>query len=435
MRAGTLRTAGALLGLTFGVAAAADGPPDGATLEAEGAVIGEIVLERRNVFDLSIPEENNALYRLANRLHIVTRESVIRQQLLVREGEPYVERLVEESERLLRRNEYFYDAKIRPLRYADGVVDLQVTTRDLWTLMPGFSVSRKGGENRLRLSMSETNLLGGGARVKLAYTDDVDREQTSIEYRDRNLGNSWTSLFLQYSDNSDGEVLQAALNQPFYALDARRAWGVSAYSADAETRFYALGDEVAEYRSERRVFTAHLGRSGGLQDGWVRRVTFGITRDVARFGETRDRALPQLVPEDREFLYPWLGIEVVEDDFQTSSNRDQIDRTEDFFMGTRLGASLGYASADAGSDRDAWLLQASASRGFGSIGSAALLLSSALSARVEDGTLTNALWHADSRYYRQLPVIAAVGPVAVLRDGRRQLGQAARPRQSAAARR
>ncbi len=390
--------------LLFPAAAVADdaGLPDAATLEAEGAIIGAILLERRNVFDLADPEEDNALFRLANRLHIVTREKVIRQQLLFREGEPYSERLVEESARILRRNDYFYDARIRAVRYENGVVDLQVTTRDLWTLMPGFSISRKGGENRARVSLSETNLLGGGARIKLAYVDDVDRESTSLEYADRNLGDSWRSLLLRYSDNSDGEILQVALAQPFYALDTRNAWGLSFYDGEFETRFYALGEEVAEYRSAQRTTEAWIGRSSGLVDGWVRRLSVGLTRDERRFAQALEPTLPALLPEDRELTYPWVGIEWVEDDFETSSNRDQIERTEDFFMGTRIGASLGYASADAGSDRDAFVFRAAASRGFGSMGSSALLLGSNLSGRVESGTVVNALWQVDSRYYRQL---------------------------------
>ena len=50
--------------------------PKPAELEAAGALIGDIVYDRQNVFDLDNPKENNALYRLANRWHLVTRESV-----------------------------------------------------------------------------------------------------------------------------------------------------------------------------------------------------------------------------------------------------------------------------------------------------------------------------------------------------------------------
>jgi hypothetical protein len=61
--------------------------PDVKQLEAEGAVIHEVILDKRNIFDLSDPKENKWLYRWANRLHIVTRDSVIDNQLLFRPGD------------------------------------------------------------------------------------------------------------------------------------------------------------------------------------------------------------------------------------------------------------------------------------------------------------------------------------------------------------
>ena len=207
--------------------------PDVVELEASGAVIGAIRLDRQNVFDLSIKEENNRLYRLANRWHVLTREDVIRQQLLFRPGEPYSHRLIVESERLLRRNPYFYDASIRVERHADGVVDLVVSTRDVWTLVPGISVSRKGGENRARVSISEQNLMGTGAAIRLSFVDDVDRESTSFQVSDNNLGNTWWSLFARVADNSDGDSQLLILQQPFYALGTRSSKGVNLYLDEA----------------------------------------------------------------------------------------------------------------------------------------------------------------------------------------------------------
>lgn len=392
-----LLCAGAMLAAA---AVADDALPDGAALEAQGVVIGDIRFVRHNVFDLSKPEENNALYRLANRLHTVTRESVLRQQLLFAPDDPYVHRLVAETERILRRNDFLYDARIRPERVRDGKVDIVVETRDLWTLMPGLSVSRSGGENRARVSLSEQNLLGGGAHIKAAYTDDVDRESTSFEYFDANLGDSWTTLQLRVEDNSDGELHYVKLAQPFYALDTPWSGGIELYESAAETRFYALGNEVAEYREERRFATVFGGWSAGLQDGWVSRYSAGLTIDEAHFGETEAREFRQLLPARRELAYPWIGVELIEDRYETSTNRDQIDRTEDFYLGLRAAARIGYASEAFGADRNALLLDLSASRGFGSIDDSALLLSSRLSARSEQGSVVNALWHFNSRYYR-----------------------------------
>src|SRR3954470_21860846 len=56
-------------------------------LEAQGAVIGEIRIVPENIFDLSDPKENYLFYRLANAIHIVTREGVVRRTLLFKSGE------------------------------------------------------------------------------------------------------------------------------------------------------------------------------------------------------------------------------------------------------------------------------------------------------------------------------------------------------------
>ena len=376
--------------------------PDGAVLEAEGAVIGVIVLSKQNVFDLSNPKEDNALYRLANRWHIITRDSVIRQQLLFREGDRYVQRLIDESARLLRRNEYLYTADVEPLHYENGVVDIVVRTRDLWTLTPGFSVSRKGGENKTRFSISESNLLGRGSRLRLAYIDDVDREYTAFEFSDENLGHSWLSLNLGFADKSDGNTSQIQLVRPFFSLDAHWSAGFEFLDDDREDRLYHLGDEVAEYGHQSDYYSVFGGWSAGLDDGWVRRFRAGIVYDEQRFAEVENPELPNVLPEDRKLVYPFIELEMLEDRYETTANRDQIARTEDFYMGRRLTARLGYASDSLGSDRDAVIYGIDASRGFGDINRKALLVGAGASGRIDEGESANAVVSADARYYNQI---------------------------------
>ena len=376
--------------------------PSAAELEASGAVIGRIILDKQNVFDLTDPKENNALYRLANRWHIVTRDRIIMQQLLFLEGDKFSARLLEESERLLRQNSYFYDAKITPVRYEDGVVDIRVWTRDLWTLMPGFSVSRSGGENRTRVELSETNLVGLGVKLRAAYSENVDRDSLSFLYYDKNLGKTWTTLLIEHTDSSDGDTVQINLVRPFYALDTRWSAGTTIYNDERETSFYELGHEVAEYKSEIRTHSAFWGWSAGLEDGWVRRWTTGVVYDERDFSPVPMGTLPALVPADRKLVYPFLGGEWLEDNFDTASNRDQFERTEDFFMGTKLGATLGWASEGFGSDRDALLYSLSVAEAFGSIRGKALFLSARASGRVEQGDSKNTRLDFSARYYNQI---------------------------------
>jgi hypothetical protein len=116
-------------------------------VEKQNVIIGNIIIENQNVFDLDNPLEDRWLYRAANFLHIRTRPKVIRRQLLFREGDTYSLRDAEESARILRSNTYIGDATIEPVNFREGVVDLKVKTRDVWTLGVGTSVGRKGGKN------------------------------------------------------------------------------------------------------------------------------------------------------------------------------------------------------------------------------------------------------------------------------------------------
>lgn len=388
--------------LIFSLLYADEKLPPNAELEAVGAIIGNIVIERANVFDTSQPGENKSVFRLANRWHIITREAVIREQLLFTTGEPFSARLLAESERLLRQNVYLYDAKIEAVRIDDGVVDIRVRTKDLWTLMPGISLSRSGGENRSRVSVSERNLLGQGVSLRLSYREDVDRHSTSFQYSDRNLGESWTALFAEVSDSSDGETLNLSLTRPFYALDSRWSAGGSIFDDSREISFYDLGNEAAEYAVETGFRTAYFGWSAGLIDGWVRRWSAGVVFDERRFSAVPDGILPSLVPENRKFIYPFIGFELLQDKFESSANRDQIDRTEDFFLGTRLWASVGVATEGIGADRDSIIYRLEASRGFGSIQDRALLLSSSLLGRFDEGRAANTEFSLQARYYSQI---------------------------------
>ena len=66
-------------------------------LESSGAVVGNVRINAGSIFDLDDPEEDRVLYRLANRLHVTTRNDVIEQQLLFRAGEPFSAQKIEES--------------------------------------------------------------------------------------------------------------------------------------------------------------------------------------------------------------------------------------------------------------------------------------------------------------------------------------------------
>jgi len=368
-------------------------------LEARGAVIGEIRIVIGDVFDTSIPGENTWLYRTANKLHIQTRESVVRDQLLFKTGEPYRHRVVRETERILRAKNYLYEAYVVPVAFDGTTVDLEVRTRDVWTLNPGFSFSRKGGENAIGAEIKEDNLLGTGQRLGLEWDSNVDRETFGINYFNPHFRHSFTRLGLGYVDADDGSTKLLELNRPFYALDVRRAAGVYLLDYERNDPRYVLGDEVGEFQHREEYYEAYSGWSRGLQGRWVRRWTAGFTYERDRFAADPFEPLGGPLPPDRELAYPWIGFDLVEDSFEERVNQDQILRTEDVLVGLRASVKVGYASEAFGADRDAIIASASVQDGADLRPGMSLFGSAAASGRIEDGELVNGLLGAEGRFY------------------------------------
>ena len=347
------------------VAAQALGDDSEPAQEIEGLPIGTITIERQNVFNTSNPAEDNSLYRLVNRLHIVTRERVIAKQLLFGEGEPYQQQRVDETQRQVRRNRYLFDASISPTAQDDGTVDIDVRTRDVWSLMPDFSYTRSGGETKTLYGIDEVNLFGMGQRLVLTRADSVARESKSIEFSDSQLGRSWVSLAMRIANNSDGHSRRLTIEKPFQALDARWSAGGFAYDDDRRSTLYVLGNEAAEYRHLRKNFSLSGGWSAGLRDDWVTRWTTGVVYDDNQFSTVENPTLPAAVPEDKKFVYPFIGVDILENRFSKSANANQIARSEDIYLGKRITASLGWADEEFGSDRDSLIYNFSGHTSFG----------------------------------------------------------------------
>ena len=180
----------------------APGLPSDAELQKQEARIGEIRFDARDLFDVESADEDTSVSRVANRLHITTREGTIKDQLLFKSGDLYQPNLMEESARILRDTRYLRDAQIRPVAFHDGVVDIEVTTQDVWTFNPGISFGRKGGENSGGFELEELNFLGTGTQLGVGFKSDVDRDSKFIHYRDRQLGSSWWSLATEYPDSA-----------------------------------------------------------------------------------------------------------------------------------------------------------------------------------------------------------------------------------------
>lgn len=373
--------------------------PAPTSLDLTNATIGHIDIRNDNIFDLDDPEENKRLYRIANKLHIRTRPKVIAAQLLFEPGDSYSKRVTEETERLLRSNRYIVNAEITPTRVQNGVVDLQVRTTDVWTLSPSLSFGRGGGENSTGISLKEYNLLGLGTRLGIGYQSNVDRNSTTLEFSNRNFFGSRYGVVAEYANNSDGFRNLLAVTKPFFSLDSRHAGGASLGSRRSIESLYDRGEVVSRYELDSELHEAFIGWSAGLRGKFARRYTAGIVYDDNQFSPVDTDLLPlDPLPPGRRFVYPFVGMELVEDDFIEERNVDQIGRIEDRYLGTWFRMRIGYSSERLDSTADAWHMQGQFSRALYATKNKKLLLSSFLRSRIEDGEVRNAQLSVATRY-------------------------------------
>jgi hypothetical protein len=381
------------------VAVLADDCGPRSQLEAEGYRVGKVRVRNLEIFEPEGDAELPSLYRLANNLHIDTRDSVIESQLLFEEGEAYSERLVDETERNLRDLRYIREPEVRAVDCHEGLVDLEVAVREVWTTNPGVTFERSGGSNAGGIKLEELNLLGRGKQLTLELASDADRTSYTLHWRDPVVRGSRWVHDVAVRDSNDGHGWRVEAQRPFYSLDTRWSFGTALQQDLSVEPVYRLGERVAGYERRTEFGELQYGWSEGLINGWSRRITAGLRREHADFDVAPDDPLPDVMPADRFLDYPFLRFEGVQDDFETILNRDQISRTEDQLFGLRYVLEVGWSTTALGADRDALLAHAEASRGWRIDEDDSMFTDLGLTTRVEGGSIADGLLSAGLRYY------------------------------------
>jgi hypothetical protein len=271
--------------------------------------------------------------------------------------------------------------------------------RDAWSLEPDLKLSRSGGENEYAIGMTEDNLFGLGKSLSASFSRDVDRDQTFFGYTDPNVRGGRTALDVILANNSDGHRAGLAVGRPFFALDTR--WSVVGTALDdvRVDSIYDLGEVIDEFRHDTKDLSIRGGLSRGIVGDVAVRWIAGMNYEDDEFRPSADMPVPVLLPENRKLVYPWIGLQLVEDDFRQMTELNDIGRTEDVALGLDLFMSLGFAAEDFGSDRRATIFSLSARRGWEPGGPGRLLQVEASGyARKESSGVHNSIVQATGRY-------------------------------------
>jgi len=310
----------------------------------EGKRIRTINFKTLSIFDKDDPDENNRLYLLFNKLHINTRPSVIRTQLLFREGDKLDVDKVYESERILRTRKYLTNAYIVPEVICADQIDITVVTQDSWALEPQVSLSHKSADTQTGFAIADGNILGTGTSFTVGYSENEARNLVSYDFSNPHIFNSQISSRLYYADTSDGRNTLVDIAHPFYSLNTPWATGFYTEDLTLDDIIYSNDEQINSYKHKSRFDQFFIGKATEITDQYTQRWLLGISNDEDEFYPNEETLLA--IPHERKEVYPWVEYQFLQNQFAVFKNVNQIQRPEDIGLGHNLTFRVGYAGTE-----------------------------------------------------------------------------------------
>ena len=306
-------------------------------LEAEPVrYIRHIEIVRGNVY----PDDEGFLHKNANRFHVVTRERVIRRELLVSEGDTVDVDLVEESERDLRGLDFFSRVEISVHPVGADSADIRVETDDHWSTIPMLILESGGGLTYVGGALDELNFLGLGKGLYLEGFHETDVGMTwGAVYDDPQiLGSRWTGSI----NGTYGPLIEGGgifVKRPHYSMDTKWAWGGGGYYYDQTRRVFQFGEEVSRFQLLSREISGFASRSWGPR---FRKLRFTLDYRYEERDFNPIAGATTLPLANDELVNGFTGALRYERIRHIKAKRiDKFVAVEDFTMGSRSSLSLG----------------------------------------------------------------------------------------------
>ena len=296
-----------------------------------------------------------------------TRESVILRELLLQEGDIYIEADKAESERILRQKAYIGSANIVPQWNVNSeTVALHVNITDLWSLKGAFDplplVDPEGG--KFLIAGTDFNLLGSGHFTQFRYEGVIEREEETRHfirgrYQMPRLLNSYWNFDGEFAQRLEGNTWTSFLERPQYVFLLERPqyslksrWSASLQISELHNlrRWYENGVKTDIFERNRQIASGTILRYFGDRE---RQNYIGLWAESQRsrheliesFGESK------AAPSDRDIKLVGVTIGRKRVVYHKTRFFRKMGQEEDFFTGSQYAFSIGYASPLYGSDR------------------------------------------------------------------------------------
>jgi len=338
----------------------------------EKLMVRSIRVEIRPIFGGQQPVQP---FSTVQSIKISTKESVIRQHLLFKEGDEVTQFDIDESTRILRTQKYLRGARIIS-HVEDQFVDVVVIVQDTWSTIPLLSYAFGGGNEHKTFGVEESNLAGWGKRLEVLYDEDIGRKSLDALWHDPHLWGSNLELLTGVFDRNDGEIYMGRFGEPFRSLAEKNSWLVDAFQGHVVGRLFRDGEEKYIFRRRDSLYGFSYSLATGPPQTNRRRISIGYRYDRNLFGPARPKDYtdlgltaadidhsPELLPKDRRYSGPTFGYSVISPHFISMNYIDRFERIQDFDVGRASDVILHYAPKALGSLKDTLLLSMNHRRG------------------------------------------------------------------------
>jgi hypothetical protein len=346
--------------------------------------VGSVTIHRQNIFPADDDYARSVYGRLANRLHAVTREGVIERGLGLAPGDTVSAADLGSALRRLRSYPFLHDDVDLQLEFAGDTLNLDLTTRDVWTTRPAFQFRKTGTLLTWLVSLEESNLFGLGKGLGGFVGEGEIRSVWGGWYLDRQFLGTHAHLRAVMSRGEDTRALEIAFGRSFDRAATR--WGL-----DLDVRDYAGpfvdrrgGLDGPEWTLERWLVSV----AGGPRVSGTNRTALRIkpalyfVRERYTPPDSSDLGRSDLPPAaclgpamaDRDIRAFGVEFDYVHERYSERININSIGRREDFNLGTEMRLRIGYSPRGWGPDEGSWFLMAQGMQGK-AMGSRTFLLS------------------------------------------------------------
>jgi outer membrane protein assembly factor BamA len=292
--------------------------------------IRKIDIVRLNVFDRNLQTRNNFIFRMGNKIHSVTRDQIIRQEMLISPGQQFDSANFAQSLRNIRALEFIGEVKNDITPVSDDSVDIVITTEDLWTTIAGLSSETGGGNVKISAYCDEKNIagLGIGLETTVQYSEDKDNGFSIKAYDNRFLGTrDIANVFI--SNFKFSRQYDFSLTRPFYTPQTRWSFAITAQFDRYRQRLFYSGVEFFRYKKNLDFLQVKQYRAFGDYKRIEPYVFFTFQHDY--YGvEIPGSPYNFVIPEDKTFAGPGLGCRLATIHYDTARYIDEFGTLEDF---------------------------------------------------------------------------------------------------------